>query len=237
MTKIRSLPAFVAANFKLQKSDFGLLALTETGIWAGTLLVMRIVYQFVRDPDILLIGVPGIAGFAMAVMCSLIASVSRIWLEFVVGVQMGATRRRMIAASLALDLTLGGMMLALAAVLDRVWQALYAGFAAANGEMMGIVGMIPAWGWLVAWLLPAGAGMLGGALVLRYGRRAGWTLYFVFLAICWSPTVLESQLEKSAALRAAGAALFSVMPVLGPAVGVAALAAAVALLWRVAIPN
>lgn len=234
MTKVKSLPAFVADNFKLQRSDFWIMALAETGLWALMMLVIGAVYWFVRDPEVLAVGVPGICAFAMAVLCSLISSMVRIQLEVTVGIQMSVPRRRMAAAALALNLALGAMMLALAALLDQVWMVLYAGSAPGTG-VEDIVKMIPAWGWLVAWLLPAGLGMLAGALVLRFGRRAGWVLYFVFLAGCWSPMLLEDRIEKSPAIRAAWEAVLPLLPVLGPAVALAAIAAGVILLLRITI--
>lgn len=236
MTKVKSLPAFVAANFKLQKSDFCIVALAEAGIWAGIMAIMGILYCFFRDPDLLALGIPGIGVFAMAVICSLICSVSRVWLEFSLGIQMSVPRRRMVAAELALNLALGAELLALAALLNGLWRVLYASRMPAE-DVLDIVGTIPAWGWLAAWLLPVGAGMLGGALVLRFGRKAGWVMYFVFLGLCWMPTLLDDALETQPLVRAAWDAIFPLLPVLGPAAAAAAILAAVPLLLRAAITN
>lgn len=236
MTKVKSLPAFVAANFKLQKNDFWLVALAEAGIWAGVMAVMGILCWFSSDTDFLAIGVPGIAVFAMAVICNLVCAVSRVWLEFAIGVQMSAPRRRMVAAELALNLTMGAELLALAALFNGLWRALYASRMPAE-NVVDIVQRIPAWGWLAAWLLPVGVGMLGGALVLRFGRRAGWALYFVFLGCCWLPMLLDDWLETQPLVRAAWEWLFPLLPVLGPAAAVAAILAAAVLLLRVALTN
>lgn len=235
MKTVKSLPAFVADNFKLQKNDFWQVALAETGIWVGTTLIMYLVCWLLHDSEPLSVGVPGIAVIAMSVICSFVVSLSRVWMEFTIGVQMSAPRRRMIAAGAALNLALGGMTLALAALLNALWRPLFARGLPAE-DVLDLLGKIPAWGWLTAWLLPVGLGMLCGALVLRFGRRAGWVLYFAFLAICWSPTVLENQLEKNNALvRTAWDALRPVLPVLGPAAAVVSLAAAAVLLLRAAI--
>lgn len=236
MTKVKSLPAFVAANFKLQKNDFWIVALAEAGIWAGVMAVMGILCWFSSDTDFLAVGVPGIAVFAMAVICNLVCAISRVWLEFTIGVQMSTPRRRMVAVELALNLAMGAELLALAALLNGLWRALYAGRVPAE-DVEDIVSMIPAWGWLVAWLLPIGFGMLGGALVLRFGRRAGWVLYFVFLGCCWLPSMLEGWLETQPLVRAAWEVVFPLLPVLGPAAAVAALLAAAVLLRRVALTN
>lgn len=235
MKKQSSLPAFVAANFKLQRNDFWQLSLAELAVWAFLMLLMGGIYWFTKDPDLLTLGIPGISVFAMAVITSLICSLSRVWLEFSIGVQMSVPRRRMLVAETALNLATSGLMLLWAALLNGLWRLLFAGRV--QEESLDIVEMIPAWGWLVGWLMPVGAGMLCGALVLRFGRRAGWTLYAVFLVLCWSPTLLEDQLEKSAFLAAVWGHILPLLPVLGPAVSVAALAAAVPLLLRMTITN
>jgi hypothetical protein len=236
MNKTLSLPAFVAANFRLQAADFALFAGTAAVIWAGAMLVVTVIYQVTGDPEALGFGVPGIALMALAVLLSLVSAASRFWLEFTLGVQMSTSRRRMLAAETALCLATGAMLLALARLGNAAWRVLLAPRVPTDA-VEDVLARIPLWGWLVAWLAPIALGMLGSGLVLHFGPRMFWAIYFVCIALCFAPSWVGSRIERSALAASVWAAFYPWLPPV--ALGLTALCAVAGslLLRRAAIPQ
>lgn len=231
----KSLPGFLADNFRLQRADFGIMLLVPLGVWALVLVIVGVLDPIVGDPADPILGVAGIFAFAAGAFCSGICSMSRSWLEFRIGVQMSNSRRRMLLAILTLDLALGGLLLAEAFVLNKAGAALFRALGLPGAARADLLAQMPLWGWLLALVLPAAAGTLGGALVLRFGRRAGWAMYFLFLACCISPSVLDDLAETNLTFGALLEGLLPFLPALGFAASAAALIVSAALLLRASI--
>lgn len=232
----RGLWSFLAANFRLQASDFLLVPVWGAAIWAGTTALMAAVSFFaaadgeVFDQEIFSVGVPGIAAMGYAVVMGLMVTVGRVTLEFKIGVQMSVPRRRMLAATAALSAATSLETLALAWALNRLWGILFGRFMA---EPVDVLGMMPLWGWLTALVLPVTTGLLGGAIILRFGARGGWTLYALFMAACWLPGLVGDRFKHD--LDRILPWLLPLLPWLVAAVAAAELIAAVFLLWRVPV--
>lgn len=190
-TARKGLAAFVWGNFRLQANDFWQTALCTAVFWLLGLLGMAVAAAVSGDPALLRLGVPGVVGVVAAELIALITAMSRIWLEFKMGVQMSAPRRRMLAASAALSFATTLCMLATAWLLDRLWLAWAGGRFGADAE--DLLQGIPLWGWLALLVLPTLSGMVGGAVILRFGRRGGWTLYALFMIVCLAPNVLNER--------------------------------------------
>lgn len=190
-TARKGLAAFVWGNFRLQANDFWQVALCTAVLWLLGLLGMAVAAAASGDPALLQLGVPGVVGLVAAELVALVTAMSRIWLEFKVGVQMSAPRRRMLAASAALSFATTLCMLATAWLLDRLWLAWAGGRFGADAE--DLLQGIPLWGWLALLVLPTLSGMVGGAVILRFGRRGGWTLYALFMVVCLAPNVLNER--------------------------------------------
>jgi hypothetical protein len=232
--KTLSLPAFVAANFRLQAADFALFAGAAAISWAGAMLMVSIIYKFTGDPEVLGFGVPGVILMALAVLLSLISAASRFWLEFTLGVQMSTPRRRMLAAETALCLATGAMLLALAWLGNAAWRVLLAPRVPADA-VTDALALVPLWGWLVAWLAPIALGMLGSGLVLHFGPRMFWTIYFVCIALCLAPSVVGGRIEHSAMAAAAWEAFRPWLPPVALGLTAICAAAGIGLLRRAAI--
>lgn len=185
--KQKNFSAFVWANLKLQKNDFWQLPLAQVGLTALTAGVLTAIAFFIEDTEPLTIGVPGVIAVAIAVLCGFIQGIGRILLEYRVGVQMSIPRRRMFAASLALCLVSAAEGLATAWLLNRLWIAVTTPLLATAAPMQDLLGYIPAMGWVALLLAPSSFGMLAGAIILRFGRRGGWLMYFLFLGCCYLP--------------------------------------------------
>lgn len=234
--KQQSLAAFVWANFRLQRGDFLIIPAIVAGTWLVIMLILAAITFFSGDNEIFGVGIPGLLAVIAAVMTSMVTAISRIWLEFRIGVQMGVTRRRMMVAELALSLATGAEGLAAAWLLDRAWMALAERFAARFGANYyePLIALMPLWGWLLAWLLPAALGCAIGALVLRYGARAGWTVYLVVMLACCTSS---SWLHRLIGAVESVASLAAALPALGFALAAAGLLAAVLMLRRVSVNN
>lgn len=190
----QSLPAFVWANFKLQWTDFLIMPGAVAGCWALFIAILAVVSLATGDNELFGVGIAGVMAVVVACLMTLITSLSRIWLEFKIGVQMSVPRRRMIAAEYALCLATSAEGLVTAWLLDRVWMALAQLAAARYGAAVTdyyepILSGMPLWGWLLACLLPAALGVLAGTIVLRFGSRGGWVLYALMMLVCCTSSI------------------------------------------------
>lgn len=228
--KRKGLIAFLADNFRLQANDFWLVPLWEAVIWAGTVALMAMISFFAKDWEIFSVGVPGIAAVGYTVVMGLLCTIGRVMLDFKTGVQMSVPRRRMLAASLALSAVTALESLALAWALNRVWLLAFGRFMA---DPVDVIGMMPPWGWFAALVLPVTTGLLGGAIVLRFGAKGGWTLYALFLAACWLPGLIGDHFDSW--FHDTLPAFLALLPWLAAAVAAAELAAAVSMLLRMAV--
>lgn len=233
-TARKGLAAFVWGNFRLQANDFWQVALCTAVLWLLGLLGMAVAAAVSGDSSFLQLGVPGVVGLVAAELVALITSMSRIWLEFKVGVQMSAPRRRMLAASIALSLATALCTTATAWLLDRLWLVWAKGRFGADA--MDLLQEIPVWGWFALLVLPTFGGMVAGAIILRFGRRGGWTLYALLMVSCLAPSVLNERFPGWAKTPDGLLdQLLAALPWLAAAAAVIELAVLAALLLRVPV--
>jgi hypothetical protein len=236
MKKQKNIVRFVAANFVLQKDDFWQMALVSVGLWAVAMVGTGIAFRISHSNDILGIDIAGIISLAFAVLMGFVASLNRFWIDFKVGVQMSISRRRMWLTETVLCLAGNAMMLMLALLGNAVWRVLYAS-RVPQEDVNDLLASMPKYVWLLAWLLPIALGMICIALVTRFGHKAGWLLYALFLALCYSPSALESIIQKNNAAATAWSVFKAYLPFFGAALTVAAFAAGTWMLLRESISN
>lgn len=157
----------------------GLGLLAEGVIAAATLIN--------RDSDTVLLasGLVLVMGLFMVTM----VFAGYFFIEFDIGLSMGATRRRMLMAGLFNSLCLEGtLLLATAALRGLEWlvytgwlQKAQPGLTLAVDFMAALLGL-PWWGKLLILAGPVFLGYVSGVLIQRFGRMGFWILWGVFMA-------------------------------------------------------
>ena len=236
----KSLPAFVWDNFRLQRADFIIVPVGIFGFWLLVMLLLAAITFFSGDNEIFGVGIPGALALVGALMLTALTAFSRIWIEFKIGVQMSIPRRRMLAAELLLSAATATEGLLTAWLLDRAWMVLAQAAAARYGAAVTtyyepVLAYMLWWGWLLCWLLPPALGSFGGAVVLRFGAKGGWTLYLIMMTFCLTVNYwIDPLFDKVGGI---GDGIMAVLPALGVVLAFAAVGATVVLLRRVAITD
>jgi len=225
-TKKDSLLRFLANSFWLQRDDFWILALVEAGVWAAAACLMAAIIRFSGDPTAKEFSLPGLMGFIMALVISVLQTSGRFVTEFNIGVRMSQTRRRMLLSGLVLSTASLLEVLALAVLLNGVWQALVP-------QADDLLAHIPAWGWAAAVYAPLCLGLFCGAVLLRFGQRGFWWMYAVFMVLCLGPQMVSS--SAYAALPLTTELLLGILPYALPLLSAVPAAAGIALLRRAPI--
>lgn len=145
------------------------------------------------------------------------------FIEFDLGLSMGATRRQMLAAGFFNCICLEGLLLLVTAALRALEWGIYAGWlrhslpgAHAAVDFLGILLGLPLWGKLLLLAGPLLLGFISGVLIQRFGRRGFWVLWGAFMlgfvlpsnALTWNLDIhfLRGALGTLVWLGAAGAA-------------------------------
>jgi hypothetical protein len=224
----RGMARFLWDNLRLQAADFRILPAVVAGAFVLFQLLFVVIRIFSRDPEALTLGIPGLIALVVAGMSSVVQSAGRFSMEYRVGVCMSRTRREMLCAGAVLSLLNSAVLVAAAAACNGLW-------ALTIGRMPGaenILAQLPAWGWAAAWYGPAAAGMLAGAILLRFGRRGFWGLYAIFMLCMLGPQLFGIELPAATAAQ-----LLAVLPWLLPAASAASAAAGWALLRAAPLPE
>lgn len=110
------------------------------------------------------------------------------FIEFNLGLSMGATRRQMLAAGFFNCICLEGLLLLVTAALRALEWGVYAGWLRhslpgmhAAVDFLGILLGLPLWGKLLLLAGPVFLGFVSGVLVQRFGRRGFWVLWGAFM--------------------------------------------------------
>lgn len=230
----KNMLRFVLDNIRLQKGDFLVLPLVITGVSVVFGGLFGTLYAFIREEELITFGVTGVMALAVGMMLCTLMAVARIWVELRIGVHMSQTRGRMFAASLVLGLLGTAETLVLVPVFNGLWRAL-AAYLLPGRELRDVVALMPLWSWFVCLVLPTALGSLFGALLLRYGRRAGWVIYLGFMLTCITPSLTHDRLENSPAAAAVWAVVQPILPLILLGVAAVSLAAAWLIVRRAAI--
>ena len=113
------------------------------------------------------------------------------FIEFNLGLSMGATRRQMLAAGLFNSVCLEGALFVVVAALRLLEWAVYTFWLAksipgleAKVDFLGIMLSMPWWGKLLLVVGPVFFGFVFGTLIQRFGRAGFWVLWAAFM-ICF----------------------------------------------------
>ena len=181
---LRTVKACVAITLR----DLWIELAAVAGVWLlaelGTDLVTG--YYFYTDgPGCGTVGFAGaLAVFGTAVMAAFV-NVARLWIDFRRGLRLGATRRGLLAGEMLActlhSLAPVGLALALAGVSEGVYRLLW--------QPRGVELIFSVWTLMSPGLLavllagPVAVAYLMGAPLLRFGSRAGWAIWCVWMAI------------------------------------------------------
>ena len=223
MKKTGNTAAVLARYGLLQLRDVWQYLLIEAGAALAAGLFIGVIALVEQDSAELIFAMPGVLALVAAAFLNVLPAGCGFSIYFKLGVHMGMTRRSMLAGMLGTGLAMSAVMVAGAAALN--------GLAVLAGRGMGtlnVLGYLPAWAWAALVYLPVAVGLLGGSVLLRFGRKGFWALYIVFMAVCIGPSLLNLSVPD-AVLDLVLAAL----PWLLPAAGAVLALAGAALLWAV----
>jgi hypothetical protein len=224
--KRENLLAFLAKNICLQSSDYQTLPLVVLVVFGILQVMLLCIYAVNRKPDTLGVCLPSIFALVAAVMMSVIKAGSSFSMELRMGVHMSIPRRMMVAAGVAGSLLETVLLVGEAALLNAGWVAIFGNYS----PEARIVNCIPAWAWAMMLYMPTAMGMLGGSILLRFGRKGFWTLYALFMAACFLPQFFKSSIPAGSL-----DALLAMLPVAGPILAAVCVAVGTIMLWRIPI--
>lgn len=179
------------------------------------LITAGVLYFFRADSSLMLSGIllPICSGIVM-----IIVSVAHVGFSFFQAVRFGQTRRRALRQSMGVIAFEGACSLvlcALLAALERhlapqlwlalsgrtalVWgiggQAISEGITVHTGDSVLLIEDFSlAWWWLpLVLLLCIAVGIIIAAITARFGSRGGWTLWCIWMVVCFGPQLIGTQ--------------------------------------------
>lgn len=193
----------------LNLDDLLLYLSVEAGVFLLTQIIIGAVMAISKPMDGILIS--GIILPIIAGLLALLAGVTHVTVTFDQALRFGQTRHR------ALGLTVGVMgvetafALALAALLSMVerylgppvwawlagrghWVVDYPGDLGELEDCLVLNSFNLNWWWYpVILLIGLGVGLIGGALIQRFGTKGAWVLWSVWMAACFIPQLLGGE--------------------------------------------
>lgn len=193
----------------LNLDDLLLYLSVEAGVFLLTQIIIGAVMAISKPMDGILIS--GIILPIIAGLLALLAGVTHVTVTFDQALRFGQTRHR------ALGLTVGVMgvetafALALAALLSMVerylgppvwawlagrghWVVDYPGDLGELEDCLVLNSFNLNWWWYpVILLIGLGVGLIGGALIQRFGTKGAWVLWGVWMAACFIPQLLGGE--------------------------------------------
>ena len=193
----------------LNLDDLLLYLSVEAGVFLLTQIILGAVMAISKPMDGILIS--GIILPIIAGLLALLAGVTHVTVTFDQALRFGQTRHR------ALGLTVGVMgvetafALALAALLSVVerylgppvwawlagrghWVVDYPGDLGELEDCLVLNSFNLNWWWYpVILLIGLGVGLIGGALIQRFGTKGAWVLWGVWMAACFIPQLLGGE--------------------------------------------
>ena len=187
--------SFLLRQLWLQQEDFRWIAL----VWGAAFLIVAVIEAIVSpllSEDGALIPMASLFGLVVGPILMVVFGVVRFTTEFGIGLQMGATRRQMVAAELWLCLCQNVEMLALellTVLLESTLLPLLRGVPAylTPEDYVAIAATLP------GWLIPAlffgllAAEFLGGAMVNRFGAKGLWPFWALCMGLRWEMQAVQ----------------------------------------------
>ena len=180
---------FLLRQLWLQQEDFRWIAL----VWGAAFLIVAVIEAIVSpllSEDGALIPMASLFGLTAGPLLMAVFGVVRFTTEFGLGLQMGATRRQMVAAELWLCLCQNAEMLALellTVLLESTLLPLLRGVPAylTLTDYRALAAAMP------GWLIPAlffgllAVEFLGGAMINRFGVKSLWLVWALCIGFQW----------------------------------------------------
>ncbi len=228
----------VRGELRLHVDDFWQLALIPLAGAVLIALVLGSAFFCAGDQDTpeMIGAIFSVAPVMIAAFTGLLTAGSLFVVYYLLGVQMGQTRRAMLLRISLLAVTEQACLLACSAGFSALVTF---GYRLLFSETEAAITLIPWWGWVLMLTLPLAVGAFGGAVVLRFGRKGFWVLYAIFMSVLLLPQLftdffinwgLDALIEDIGYFTIAQPhliCLLSVVPFI----------LAVAILWRMPIRN
>lgn len=194
---------------KLNADDFGVIAAVVGGAFLLTELIVNIIMAIIK-PDT----VPTLCGIFVpctAFMLCLFVNVFQVPVSFDLCLRFGLTRRRALAAILTLMTveTLYAFVLAwIFTQVDRLGPLIWAKLRPDVGAE---VFSIPLWAHALMALAAVLLGLISGATIQRFGRKAMWILWMGFMVFITGMNVADWDLFEPGTIPPAALAVGTVM--------------------------
>lgn len=182
-----SFPSYVWRQVCLGRGTMLTYWCIQFGLWLLVSVVMLIAEQMFGSEGVAL-GIPGIAAFIGGILVVFCMSVTLTGVYFALAVNLGVSRRRVVAGIWVLGALYGAAIMLATVLLQMLWAAVFAG----GRPVLDMISLIPWWGWASAALLPVAFSVFGSGIVRTFGTRGGVVLYIAFMAFCIVPSQMNN---------------------------------------------
>lgn len=187
--------SFLLRQLWLQQEDFRWIAL----VWGAAFLIVAAIEAIVcplLSEEGAIIPIASLLGLVVGPILMVVFGMVRFTTEFGIGLQMGSTRRQMVAAELWLCLCQNAEMLVLellTILLESTLLPLLRGVPAylTPEDYVGIAAGLP------GWLIPAlffgllAVEFLGGAMINRFGAKGLWPFWALCICLRWEMQAVQ----------------------------------------------
>ena len=187
-----SFPSYVWRQVCLGRGTMLTYWCIQFGLWLLVSVVMLIAEQIFGSEGVAL-GIPGMAAFIGGILVVFCMSVTLTGAYFALAVNLGVSRRRVVAGIWVLGALYGAAVMLATVLLQMLWAAVFAG----GRPVLDMISLIPWWGWASAALLPVAFSVFGSGIVRTFGAKGGLTLYILFIVVCIVPSQMMERIFTS----------------------------------------
>lgn len=184
-----SFPSYVWRQVCLGRGTMLTYWCIQFGLWLLVSVVMLIAEQIFGSEGVAL-GIPGMAAFIGGILVVFCMSVTLTGAYFALAVNLGVSRRRVVAGIWVLGALYGAAVMLATVLLQMLWAAVFAG----GRPVLDMISLIPWWGWASAALLPVAFSVFGSGIVRTFGAKGGLTLYILFIVVCIVPSQMMERI-------------------------------------------
>ncbi|MEY8427206.1 hypothetical protein AALA00_05670 [Lachnospiraceae bacterium 46-15] len=180
----------IKKQFQVQWKDWMWYALIAAGVWLIGCIMFGIILANEGEDTYFELGT--IMGCAVVVMMGMFTVMLQIRLSFDIEVSMGCTRLRFFMSFYIVNIVMNVLMVLLLMLLCAAERGIYSMAFPGRKEEVDIMG------WIVRLAVPlalAGPmiGGLGGVLVMRFGQKAFWAEWAVWMLLCvGGPRIIDA---------------------------------------------